>query len=491
MAEKNILSKPFQKTYSSQEGTALRDIFYTEVKGKQEGNNFLPGEGRTSAQIDVYREISSTEYNTISAQGEESQNFLKIVASDNPNNPSNKFLVKDATIENNQVVTTQFAPERVQEAPNDLLTPSIQASQESITSNGLTNNANLSPNTAPPQNQQATSTPVNIPTSQPDLKRPASLIKTYPIDMAPAQDRMEFTVWKYDPNNRNINSPSTTIPAFGQTGGGDVTAGYTQVGGAGFVYLPVTRISDTNSVDWQEDKINEFQRSLGNLSLGLMQSLSEDAYQEAFKQGGNLFQFAKNNNSFGNLVRLSLAGQAIGVNGLLTRATGAILNPNLELLFNGPILRQFGFGFDLLSKNKAEADRVKEIIKFFKQNMAVRDGVGSIGESSPLGNNVSTNINEGTSVFLNSPYVFRIKYLAGATGDDVNAKDHQSIGRIKMCALQSCNVDYTPMGSYMTFNDIDGDNTIINTMFMYRLNLQFKELTPIYSSDYTTHKIGF
>jgi hypothetical protein len=57
-----------------------------------------------------------------------------------------------------------------------------------------------------------------------------------------------------------------------------------------------------------------------------------------------------------------------------------------------------------------------------------------------------------------------------------------------MCALQSCTVDYTPMGTYMTFND--PEKTF--PMFMYRITLQFKELTPIYSSDYSdSHDIGF
>jgi hypothetical protein len=41
------------------------------------------------------------------------------------------------------------------------------------------------------------------------------------------------------------------------------------------------------------------------------------------------------------------------------------------------------------------------------------------------------------------------------------------------------------MGTYMTFNDTE------KTMFMYRINLQFKELTPVYSSDYDDHPIGY
>ena len=43
----------------------------------------------------------------------------------------------------------------------------------------------------------------------------------------------------------------------------------------------------------------------------------------------------------------AIAGEAVGVQGLLSRATGTVLNPNLELLFQGPQLRPFTFQFRL------------------------------------------------------------------------------------------------------------------------------------------------
>jgi hypothetical protein len=75
-------------------------------------------------------------------------------------------------------------------------------------------------------------------------------------------------------------------------------------------------------------------------------------------------------------------------------------------------------------------------------------------------------------LFLATPNVFNISYHT--PGKEM----HPSINRIKTCALQSCNVDYTPDGSYMTFND---DN---RTMTSYNLTLQFSELEPVTSKDY-------
>ena len=91
---------------------------------------------------------------------------------------------------------------------------------------------------------------------------------------------------------------------------------------------------------------------------------------------------------------------------------------------------------------------------------------------------------KASEMFLKSPYAFQIEYLSGT-------EKHKSLNKIKLCALQSCSVDYTPMGSYMTFEDTD------KTMFMYNLGLQFRELTPIYDTDYVDeqgndmHPIGY
>ena len=87
-----------------------------------------------------------------------------------------------------------------------------------------------------------------------------------------------------------------------------------------------------------------------------------------------------------------------------------------------------------------------------------------------------------SNVFLKSPFVFDIKYVT--YDNDGTDTLHPSISRIKTCALLSCDVDYTPDGSYMTFNDGT------RTMTSYGLSLRFSELEPIYSTHYTDEKIA-
>ena len=57
-----------------------------------------------------------------------------------------------------------------------------------------------------------------------------------------------------------------------------------------------------------------------------------------------------------------------------------------------------------------------------------------------------------------------------------SGEDHQFIGRIKECALQSITTNYTPEGQYATFND--------GVMVSYQITMQFSELEPIFNDDY-------
>ena len=147
--------------------------------------------------------------------------------------------------------------------------------------------------------------------------------------------------------------------------------------------------------------------------------------------------------------------EALQTQGLLSRTQGAILNPNVELLFKNPLLRQFGFSFFLAARNNTETKIVKRIIRFFKQNMAVK--------------------NSDSNIFLGAPNVFDIKYLHAS-------KDHPGIGKIKRCALRTFNVEYNPDGTYMTFED--------GTMTAYRITMQFQELLPVTSNDYEEKGLG-
>lgn len=225
----------------------------------------------------------------------------------------------------------------------------------------------------------------------------------------------------------------------------------------GTVTLPIQpSITDSNGVDWGGANLSPADAYFASLARGAMEGegSAADVIAGLLARVSGDLKKALGDSDIRNAMLTYFTQEAVGIQGLLSRTAGAILNPNLELLFNGPTLRPFNFTFRLSPRSKEEAANVRRIIRFFKQGMSVK--------TSP------------TNIFLKAPNVFEIKYLAGGGGGN----HHQSLNRIKKCALLSCDVDYTPDGTYMTFNDD------AKTMTSYQLSLRFSELDPIYEEDY-------
>lgn len=275
----------------------------------------------------------------------------------------------------------------------------------------------------------------------------------YPKDLeGNGQDRIKFIMGRKSGSsiNTDFNSKNPTITANRE---------FKSI--LGSVTLPVQpSITDSNTVDWSGAQLNAIQAYAA--SAGVRMIGSTDATDLASQVGTILGKIARevtignSSKDIQNALKIYFAQEAVGAQNLLSRASGAILNPNLELLFNGPSLRPFSFTFRLSPRDQTEAEQVRKIIRFFKQGMSVKTS--------------------SSNIFLQSPNIFEIDYITF----DENKKpiSHPSINRIKTCALLSCDVDYTPDGTYMTYNEKN------RSMTSYQLSLRFSELDPIYDSDY-------
>jgi len=224
----------------------------------------------------------------------------------------------------------------------------------------------------------------------------------------------------------------------------------------GYVILPIQpSISDSNTVNWSGLNLNAFEAYAAGQAINLAKSSS---LPELFSKAGASIQDIAGkflqSTELQQAAQIGLAQEAVGIQGLLSRATGAVINPNLELLFNGPELRTFAFTFRMSPRSKDDAYQVRSIIRFFKQGMSVKT--------------------TSSSIFLKSPHVFKIQYKTPGR------EDHPSINRIKICALVGCDVDYTPDGTYMTFNDEERKHP----MTSYGMSLRFSEIEPVYDQDY-------
>jgi len=253
------------------------------------------------------------------------------------------------------------------------------------------------------------------------------------------QDKILFSMVEYQPSSLTSNKE-------GALGAGVRPQDQSTIGR---VYLPIpSGIQDQNGCDWSDGTLNAMQSALSSIALEGIRGGAEAAV------GALQDQLTRATGSGGEDVKdaiaYTIAGDAAGVPGLLTRATGAVLNPNLELLFRKPTLRPFNFVFNLAARNSDEADEIVRIIRFFKQGMAP--------------------IRTESNLFLKTPHTFKIKYIHEDTDS------HPFLNQFKECALKSFQVNYTPNGNYATFRD--------GKMVSYQITMGFQELEAVYNDDY-------
>jgi len=213
------------------------------------------------------------------------------------------------------------------------------------------------------------------------------------------------------------------------------------------IILPIPGgINSTDTVSWGGDKMDPAATAMANIALtGVTQGLGAgvDELQKAT-------QTAVGNPETRKALSTAIAGAASGTNAqLLQRTEGAIINPNMELLFKDPGLRDFNFSYKFTPRSSQEAQTIIKIIRFFKEGMAV--------QKSP------------SNLFLKAPHTWRLAYKH-------RGQDHKYLNKFKECAMKSFTVDYTPDGNYATFDD--------GVMTAYNITLGFGELEPIFANDY-------
>lgn len=229
------------------------------------------------------------------------------------------------------------------------------------------------------------------------------------------------------------------------------------------VILPIPQtIQDGNSVGWGEGKLNAFE-AVG--AAAIQKGFQNPSFGDAvFKTSGDFLSKIGDMATGGNLQNQATAfftskiinslGGNVDTSSLLSRATGQVLNPNMELLFQGVNLREFSFDFDFAPRDGNEAQQVKQIINLFKREMAARSTSAGGG---------------GTGLFISAPSVFKLEYKSGGS-------KHPFLNTFKPMAMKGITVNYTGSGTYAVY----GDSTPVHM----KMTVNFQELNPIYFEDY-------
>ena len=341
-----------------------------------------------------------------------------------------------------------------------------------------------------------------------DRKTGGTDLFTYPIDIDPQQDHLKISKYSYKrnedtgqavvqgsrpPHVEKIKLPNTfgeKLYNVGKSKEDQIqpvelqrqVKGDSMIGNdfLGSVMLPMPKVVDTNGCEWGESELNIFgltavqaaeqgrnvvtRGKFASATKGLKGTGAEEEDRRAVEaitaraqRGGKLFKrFQGLTSAIANAAQAEAAaritGQSVSQDQFLARTSGRVLNPNAELLFQGPVLRDFNFDFLLIARSEKEGKEIRKIIRWFKSGMAPK-------------------FNSAT--FLKTPDIFTLEYKNGTRSSDIlKTVNRFSPGGL---ALRTIAVDYAPSGYWSAYQD--------SQPVSIKMSLNFAELRPIYSQD--------
>ena len=298
-------------------------------------------------------------------------------------------------------------------------------------------------------------------------------VYAYPLDIDLDQDHFKITKYKYVRASIN-QSKSARVKSVNDVNTN--VAGDSVIGSEidGSVILPMPKATDANAAQWGGSDLtvtdlmslgvaaatDEFSpaRFFGRTSSGLKneqldmqrelrKQRAEDGQEESF---ASKFIVGAQASTAQSITKLNgLLGANFDTDVFLARTGGRVLNPNAEMLFQGPVIRDFSFEFQMIARSKKEGEEIRKIIRFFKLGMA------------PKFQNIA---------FLANPDVFKLEYRN--SDGPLKTVNRFNPGGLALTALKT---DYAPNGYWAAYTD--------SQPVALKLAMSFTELRPIYHGD--------
>ena len=329
-------------------------------------------------------------------------------------------------------------------------------------------------------------------------------VLAYPLDIDPKQDHMKIRRYNYLRAQANSSKPQRDVIINDQkvNVAGDSVVGSDLMGS---ILLPMPKATDVNGVEWGKSELTSTGLGAMKLAQGIDRRLMSAAggamvggmvngptgatiggitgamvdasgltgttsgisaeeirmqneAREAIQTGdyslakelmaGGSGVFAQSISSISGF----LLGTELDTDTFLARTGGRVLNPNAEMLFQGPVIRDFTFSFVMIARSEKEGKEIRKIIRFLKLGMAPK-----------FQNNT----------FIANPDVFLLDYKNGLRENDVL----KTVNRFNPggLALTTMNVDYAPNGYWSAYED--------SQPVAVKMDLNFTELRPLYQGD--------
>ena len=306
---------------------------------------------------------------------------------------------------------------------------------------------------------------------------------SYPLDLNLRQDHFKIMKYNYQRSDVNASKPPRREYNMSQVNrqnartsrGPGRTREYFNVAGDGVkgsqllgsIHLPMPKATDVNGVEWGKSDLTVS----GLAAVGLTNAATlngrlsgktaeerktDNDAKEAIKRGinetGSSFKEGFGAVYTGTIAKMAGAmfGTDLDANTFLARQGGKVLNPNSEMLFQGPVIRDFAFSFLMVARSEKEGDEIRRIIRFLKLGMAPKFR---------------------STTYLKNPDIFILEYRRSDGGllDTVNRFNPGGL------ALTTMSVDYAPDGYWSAYHD--------SQPVAVKMDLNFTELRPIYEQD--------
>ena len=307
----------------------------------------------------------------------------------------------------------------------------------------------------------------------------------YPADAAygaGGQDYIRFETFKYKPPNVGAFDKETrrdATPAITDFISGKGPTRSTNLGDYGnTIKLPIPNdLRVSNGVEWGGGKANAMELAAFQGATNKIGSIDDGGFGRIFDGMDNIGKFIDkitklDNDDLGSgtattafLAKMMLSAININVdtNQFVARSLGIAINPNLELLFSSPKLRNFTFRFDFAPNDEDDAKMSRHIMRVFRQGM---QPTGYAGRQA--GQRIGT-----ANIFIGAPRVFRIGYFNGTNRI-------RGLPIHKICALTQVSTNFTPENVYQSY----ADSRAVSNPVRSTMELAFTELTPIFAEDY-------
>ena len=155
-------------------------------------------------------------------------------------------------------------------------------------------------------------------------------------------------------------------------------------------------------------------------------------------------------------------GGNISFNDLAGTTRGVVINPNAELLYDSPQMREVGMVFKMVASNRQESEQIRSICKTFRMNASPQ--YGGMDENDPeewqktknqflkmAGGKPGSDLEKENQWgdmynFIRVPNLCKFTFMKG---NNV----HPYLTQFKPCAISNVEVNYTPDGTYTTHPD--------------------------------------